>query len=155
MNDKDKLRKIKTLMYKHPFSYSFSTESKTREIVFDNYNQHKDSNFKSKIWWSSILELVKIYTLCDELTLTDDEILTIWREVSRTHAKNKKDLNKKPIPEGRDNKDVHVGGGGSNRNKIRYPSKKRSLRTWKKFYKLFPYAAMADGFDGKTSKRMK
>ncbi len=63
--------------------------------------------------------------------------------------------NKKPKPEGRDNKDIIVGSGGSNKNKIRYPSKKRSLGTWKKFYKLFPILAEQDAFDGSTSKRMK
>lgn len=29
-------------------------------------------------------------------------------------------------------------GGNSNRNSIRFPSRKRSKRVWKNFYKLFP-----------------
>ena len=41
------------------------------------------------------------------------------------------------------------------RNKIRYPKKCRSLRTWKKFYEMFPRQAEIDGWDGKTSIRMK
>jgi hypothetical protein len=57
--------------------------------------------------------------------------------------------------ETRDNKDIHVGGGGSNRNKIRYPSKKRNKKTWSNFYKLFPSAAEKDHWDGKTSNKMK
>jgi hypothetical protein len=40
-------------------------------------------------------------------------------------------------------------------NKIRYPKKCRSLRTWKKFYEMFPRQAEIDGWDGKTSIRMK
>jgi hypothetical protein len=61
----------------------------------------------------------------------------------------------KPIKEGRDNKGVYVGGGGSNRNKVRYPSKKRSKRTWKIFYQMFPKIAEKDGWDGNTSKKMR
>lgn len=40
-------------------------------------------------------------------------------------------------------------------NKIRYPKKCRSLRTWKKFYEMFPKQAELDGWDGKTSIKMK
>lgn len=38
-------------------------------------------------------------------------------------------------------------------NYVRYPSKKRSLRTWRNFYNLFPWLAVADGWDGKKSSR--
>lgn len=62
---------------------------------------------------------------------------------------------KSPVLDKRDNKDRRVGTGGSNRNKVRYPSKKRSIKTWKKFYKLFPELAEKDQFDGKTSLKMK
>ena len=41
------------------------------------------------------------------------------------------------------------------RNIIRYPKKCRSLRTWKKFYEMFPKQAEIDGWDGKTSNKMK
>jgi hypothetical protein len=40
-------------------------------------------------------------------------------------------------------------------NKIRYPKKCRSLRTWKLFYKMFPKQAEIDNWDGKTSDKMK
>lgn len=40
-------------------------------------------------------------------------------------------------------------------NKIRYPKKCRSLRTWKLFYKMFPMQAQKDNWDGKTSDKMK
>lgn len=42
-----------------------------------------------------------------------------------------------------------------NFNKIRYPKKARSKRTWKKFYEMFPKQAEIDGWDGKTSNKMK
>ena len=40
-------------------------------------------------------------------------------------------------------------------NKIRYPKKCRSLRTWKTFYKMFPKQAEIDNWDGKTFDKMK
>lgn len=43
--------------------------------------------------------------------------------------------------------------GGAAGNYVRYPSKKRSLRTWRNFYNLFPWLAKIDGWDGKKSKR--
>ena len=56
----------------------------------------------------------------------------------------------------RDNKDdYNYGSGGSNINSVRYPSKKRNKKVWKKFYKLFPRLAERDDWDGKTSKKMK
>lgn len=42
-----------------------------------------------------------------------------------------------------------------NFNKIRYPKKKRSKRTWRQFYKMFPKQAIIDNFDGNTSSKMK
>lgn len=54
----------------------------------------------------------------------------------------------------RDNKGVYIGTGySSNPTKVRYPSKKRSLQTWKKFYEMFPHQAELDGWDGKKSSR--
>lgn len=53
-----------------------------------------------------------------------------------------------------DNKYIRVGSGNSNKNKIRYHSKKRSRSTWKRFYTLFPEQAIKDNWDGKTSDKM-
>jgi hypothetical protein len=59
-------------------------------------------------------------------------------------------------PSGKDNNGAYIGNRLSfNKNKIRYPSKKRSRQVWKRFYELFPYQAILDGWDGKTSKRFK
>ncbi len=78
-----------------------------------------------------------------------------WAEIRAKKKSNEIDVNKMPSKEGRDNKDVVVRGNGySNGNKVRYPSKKRSRRVWKNFYKLFPWLAVKDGWDGKKSKRM-
>lgn len=152
MTEKDKLRRVKNLMYSHPRYWANSSD---RKIILDLYEQYKNDLYKSKQWWSRILELVELYKLTDEMKLTDDEIETIWWKISCDHTNSKAEYSKKPQKEGRDNKGVYVGSGGSNCNMIRYPSKKRSIKTWKKFYNLFPWAAIQDGFNGKTSSKMK
>jgi hypothetical protein len=152
MNQKEKLRKVKNLMYAHPLTWNKPSD---RKVIFELYEQHKNDLYKSKQWWGRITELITLYKFIDELGLTEQEINEMWSSISRDQAKQKAEYKKKPQKEGRDNKDVHVGGGGSNRTMVRYPSKKRSIRTWKKFYNLFPYYAVLDGWDGKTSKRMK
>lgn len=152
MNAKEKLRKVKNLMYAHPMNWLDSNE---RKVIEELYNKHKDDENKNKKWWGNILEMILLYSLIDELGLSEKEVDDMWWNITFNKRKAKAEYNKKPQKEGRDNKDVHVGNGGSNRNKVRYPSKKRSIRTWKKFYNLFPYYAALDGWDGKTSKRMK
>ena len=145
MNKKQKLRKMKVLMYDH----THSTKERIKTFLTD-LTKHN-----SKIHTEWVLGVNQIYKLSDELNFTETEVEVLWNHVRREKYRNHTDYNQSPPKEGRDNKDVHVGGGGSNRCMIRYPSKKRSIKTWKKFYKLFPWAAERDGWDGKTSNRMK
>ena len=98
---------------------------------------------------------VNIFELANTLGLSDDELLQRWRQSMGERKEQIEDFKKKPTPEGRDNKGVYVGGGGYNKNMVRYPSKKRSKRVWKIFYEMFPYYAKRDGWDGETSNRMK
>ena len=99
-------------------------------------------------------EQKEIFKLASELGITDSDLRIMWVKRSNEQMFKKNLYSKSPPKEGRDNKDVRVGGGGSNKNSVRYPSKKRSLKTWRKFYKLFPYYAERDKFDGKTSTKM-
>jgi len=145
MNRKDKLRKIKALMYKH--------HETSRDYMITCYERINECDIKAHKEW--VFGVKEIFKLCDELKFTDTEIDILWRHFTKQRNINHEVYTNKPPKEGRDNKAVHVGGGGSNRNMIRYPSKKRSLSTWKKFYKLFPWAAERDGFDGKSSSKMK
>ncbi len=153
MNQKEKLRKLKVLMGKCTILWIHVKEfKKTKESdleLFENYEKnHKNS-------YSVMKDRHNIYKLAKELNISDEELVKTWYSTYTERYKVKREYNKKPTKEGRDNKDVLVGSRGSNRNKIRYPSKKRSLSTWKKFYKLFPIEAVIDEFDGTTSKRMK
>jgi len=51
-------------------------------------------------------------------------------------------------------KKVLIGSGRSNKNSLRYPSKKRSKRVWTTFYKMFPKVALSDGWDGCSSSKI-
>lgn len=152
MSDKDKLRRLKYLLYKHhQVFYSYLP----REEALKLYKEYKDSKTMTGRGWERITEHVEIYKLSDDLKLLKEELYRLWNKATIEKALHRDEYIKKPQKEGRDNKDVYVGNGGSNRNRERYPSKKRSTRTWKKFYKLFPRLAEADGWDGHTSKKMK
>ena len=151
MKRKKKLRRLNFLMYKHSRMW-FSDESK----VIEQYKM-MDSNRDTypKHVQNDIEERYEIYNLSKELGLSEAEREEMWYKLSKQKSLIHESMKKKPTPEGRDNKGVYVGRGGSNRNKIRYPSKKRSKRTWKKFYEMFPWAAERDGWNGETSKRFK
>lgn len=148
---KNPLRRAKFLMGKHPLLF---IDDKFIKNVYDTYPDFKTGNW-SLSYKVMFQERMEILETCKSLGMSDQEICKMWNDISKERRKSKQLYESKPKPEGRDNKDVHVGTGGSNKNKVRYPSKKRSIRTWKKFYALFPYCAKEDGFDGKTSSRMK
>jgi hypothetical protein len=69
-------------------------------------------------------------------SITDANIF--WVKTYKEYNKNKIDYTTSPKIERKDNKYVMVGSGRSNKNTIRYPSKKRKT-AWKRFYKLFPF----------------
>lgn len=103
----------------------------------------------------NIKSMKELFKLAEANNISDDELRLLCLSNVIERKKQHNTYRAKPKTENRDNKDVLVGSGGSNCNKVRYPSKKRSLSTWKNFYKLFPSLAERDGFDGKTSSRMK
>lgn len=119
----------------------------TKEIV---ENKYYPKSFKQ-----SQLNYIRIFELANKIGLNDDELLKRWKKITIERTQQTKSTKLKPTKEGRDNKGVYVGGGGYNKNMVRYPSKKRSKRVWKTFYKMFPYYAKLDGWDGVTSNKMK
>lgn len=145
---RDKERRLQYLMGRNYTDPRYFTNWK--KIALEEANR-KSTTFRSR----SIDEQIEIYKLAEELKISDADLRILWFKTNLARRNKAKQYHLKPQKEGRDNKDVQVGSGGSNRSKIRYPSKKRSIKTWKKFYKLFPMCAIEDGFDGKTSKRMK
>ena len=95
------------------------------------------------------------YKLGSELGHDKEAVDIMFWETNALVKKGRNVMNQRPVQEGRDNKGVYVGGGGSNMNKVRYPKKNRNRRTWAAFYKLFPRLAEVDNWDGKTSNKMK
>lgn len=138
-------------MYNNPMPFSGSW-NKAKDLEMKNGEVY--SNYSASIK-RRLEQRLQIHQLAEKLKISEEEKNKMWYEQTTKVAKNKAELKKKPVKEGRDNKDVLVGSGGSNHSSVRYPSKKRSLSTWKKFYKLFPRLAVADKFDGKISTKMK
>jgi hypothetical protein len=101
-------------------------------------------------------KLKELYKLGEELGYSKEKVDEIRTEQINYRYESQKEHEKKPPKETRDNKQVHVGGGcPSSYPTYRYPSKKRNKKTWSNFYKLFPDLALRDGWDGKTSSKMK
>jgi hypothetical protein len=153
MNTNKKLRKLRSLIHSY-------------DMCFGNYLnfdliEHLDSRIKSVEGYNSqhAVEHFNAYTQIKELVLElgidKFQYFKISKEESQKIHLSHQDLRLNTLKETRDNKGVYVGNGGSNGNKIRYPKKNKSAKTWKIFYKMFPSRAIIDEYDGKTSKRMK
>lgn len=150
MNKRDSLRRLKFLLYTHP--YVNLTEENIdfcKRAVFNKTYKHDKKYIK---YFEDVLEIAD---LIKRLALSEAEVAKIAYLSRKSKMLNESVYRLKPQKEGRDNKGVYVGNGGSNRNKVRYPKKNRSLRTWKIFYQMFPKKAEQDGWNGKTSNKMK
>ena len=120
-----------------------------RDDLLEKMNYTIISYSKVKSQKKRLDGLIELRLLLIELSVTSDEYYHIFNEERRKFANLRENTSK----ETRDNKGVYAGNGGSNQNKIRYPKKNRSRKTWATFYEMFPYRAKVDGWDGKTSKR--
>ena len=153
MNNKEKLKRLKHLCYNtHTPIYGFGLRTlgeaieNDKKIIKNLYKNEKKGSKHLKI-------RNEIYQLAEELNLSVEEFSDLWCEKYFEKTNNGYKYRLKPQKEGRDNKGIYVGNGGSNNNKVRYPSKKRSKRVWKIFYSMFPFYAERDGWDGEKSSR--
>lgn len=154
--DRDKkLRRLKHLMYSAGHPHFPLSEKITPEEALkrDLETWLSISNSKFYVGSKSRSDRHEAYKLILELKLDLRSAYEMWCEQSWKRSKARQFQKLKPIKEGRDNKGVYVGNGGSNGNKVRYPSQKRSKRVWKIFYSMFPYYAQRDGWDGEKSSR--
>jgi len=96
---------------------------------------------------------IQVMILAMEINMSPEDVGKRWHEIYHERLEASKVMKATPQKEGRDNKGVKVSGGGtnSNRNKIRYPKKNRSKKVWAIFYKMFPWAAKRDNWDGESS----
>ncbi len=122
----------------------------------------KKDKVNYKLMGYDSLQQLKIYKIAKDNNIPEWKIELIWLATYNNQPTPVEDftidynakVNMTTMPkETRDNKGVYIGGGGSNRNKIRYPKKNRSVATWRKFYAMFPWAAEEDNWDGKKSSR--
>lgn len=146
MNKEKNIRRIKYLIYKlhlRPLDIDKTVRERVDEMLtwvfFPKTTPKKD--------------IEELKYLLDNTVISEKELMDLWLETyDKKHENNYSKQNKITY---RDNKGVKIGSGyGGNRNLIRYPSKKRSLRTWKFFYTMFPKLAEKDEWDGKTSIKM-
>lgn len=153
-----KKRRFKYLAYKHYDNVKLSGREE-HIIELKGYIKNTTHNYNKERY----KEIIELYKLIDELDISDFILSIIFSKLKQVSQTNDSvyrpsywngGLTKKK-PGVRDNKGIYNGGGGSNRNKTRYPSTKRSLKTWKIFYEMFPYYAERDGWNGKTSSRYK
>lgn len=150
MKQDKKLRRLTFLIHKYDTYGRFhDIEFLTEQInIYAKYISEKQCK-----------ELHSAYSEIKKLILELKIDNTTYNKIAKEEAKKKfnifDSLKLNNLKETRDNKGVYVGSGGSNRNSVRYPKKNRSKKVWKMFYKMFPYRAKMDDFDGETSKRMK
>jgi hypothetical protein len=135
--------------------YLYTQFSEFKDRKLDVAKQVLSGKQYPKRYKQSCENFIRIFEIADMLHLTESELLQKWDSLTEKRERLIKEIKKKPISEGRDNKGVYVGSGGANKNMVRYPSKKRSKRVWKIFYKMFPRLAEKDGWDGEMSNKMK
>jgi hypothetical protein len=84
-------------------------------------------------------DMIRCLDLYEKVSGDHKEIMLHWHIAWQTQQEVKKSYKSMSKPPRQDNKSyVNYGSGNSNRNKIRYPKKKRKT-AWKRFYKLFPH----------------
>jgi len=96
---------------------------------------------------------IQIMILAMEINLSVDDVAKRCAKHNIDRKESRDAMKGSPQKEGRDNKGVYVGSGGGGSNRVRYPKLNRSKKVWKMFYKMFPYYAERDNWDGEKSDR--
>ena len=161
MNNRQQLRQLDYLLGLDfnlipIYVFNFEDVKKSKDKLIKSCEEVISEGEKKcgKKYLESCVNTLKIFNLSSKLGLSYEDLMHRKRLLCYARISRKNVYKLAPLKEGRDNKGVYVGNGGSNRNKVRYPSKKRSKKTWKIFYQMFPKLAEQDGWDGNTSKRM-
>lgn len=133
MGNDRKTRRLRYLIHKYDINGYLKFNDNDLIAYLDRMLSYMKDNKKN--FYKAFFEIKKLVL---ELSITKNEYFKISRDeyLKKTNSKEKLKINN--LKETRDNKGVYIGGGGSNRNKIRKPSKKRSKRTWRIFREMFP-----------------
>jgi len=147
MSKKKKIRRLSHLIEKYKAHY-------IREKDLIQYLDERIETYSSFLWvkkhnkeFNAFQEIKNIVL---DLKIDKDGYIRIYNERVKNHPEF--DINLNTTKETRDNKGVYIGGSGSNRNKVRYPKKKRSKKLWDTFYRMFPWYAEKDGYKIKKKK---
>ena len=143
--DKKTLRRLEHLCYKTRMPFYYRAKYKVPEVWRECIKREEREMISRKTKG----RVDEIFEIAYENKLTYEELDSVWLEKRRERYKNDREYSKKPIQTLKDNGKFYIGGGGSNCNKVRRPSKKRSKRVWRNFYRLFPYEAEKDGWKEK------
>lgn len=133
---KPKIKQLKNLLYSIAFPVELIGSLSENDIVETWKSPSKQWNLRqNKINLEAYLEIKRLVEI---FKLTNEELHLMGRKLRQEKFAIRNKMKSSPIKPRRDNKDVKVGSGGSNKNKIRYPKKCRKT-AWKRFYKLFPH----------------
>lgn len=152
MKREKQIRRLRHLIHKYDGSGHFHIYNSLIEYLDKRIDYLKDVPIKRMVEEYKAFKEIKQIVI--ENDITNDEYLQIVHEERKIRYTTYDNLRINNLKETRDNKGVYVGGGGSNANKVRYPKKARSKRTWKIFYKMFPWKAEKDGWDGQKSSKV-
>lgn len=143
-------RAFKHLTYKHSYHFYLDRDYDSLKKGLMMYvNTPHGQGFRKET-----LEKLEIIRIIEKYKISNEDVARLCHLNGKLARDYRNEYNKTPQKEGRDNKGVYVGSGGGGSNRVRYPSKKRSKRVWKMFYKMFPYYAEKDGWDGIKSSRI-
>lgn len=151
MKREKQIRRLRHLIHKHD-SMMYTEIEKVIEYLDKQIFYLSGSVIRKDVERYNAYKEIKQIIIDENVTSDEFHIILSEERRKRYSAYDNKKVNN--LKETRDNKGVYVGGGGSNRNKVRYPKKARSKRTWKIFYKMFPYKAELDGWDGQKSTKV-
>jgi len=147
-----KIRRFNHLFFK----YIHYIRDKDREF-WEDYWENSKNDYQPKD--NRYAEIVEFFRLKDELGISDDKFKELKDEKLKEVMETRGQYSKRPVRERKDNKRIlntsKSWGGSGSYPTYRYPKKNRSKTTWARFYALFPRLAVQDGWNGKTSKRMK
>lgn len=89
-------------------------------------------------------DVLRVWELYCKVSDDPKACIIHWSKSKRDQRERHEAYLKNDKPPRQDNKTyINYGSRNSNRNKIRYPSKKRKT-AWKRFYKLFPHLKPED-----------
>jgi hypothetical protein len=166
-SNKRKLKRLKNLFHKHVFKIEYNlnlhNKKKFDKKLIDLSHKKIKEEYENALNYSyplkyinNLKEIMEFFELLNELELDKEKLFKTFLDIRNRKSVTLFSGKYKRMPNSisRDNKDSYnYGSLQGNKNKVRYPSKKRSLRVWRNFYNLFPYHAEKDGWDGKTSSR--